>query len=65
MAGTLTVIDASLLIVKATAGVVPKLTPVAAVNPVPLIVKLELCGADDGDTLEIRGAGTNPGARTR
>ena len=67
VAGATAVIDMELFTVKLVAGVPPKLTPVAPVNPVPVIVIVvpPVAGPETGDTAVILAAGTNPGARAR
>ena len=65
--GVTAVIETSLVTVKLAAGAPPKLTPVAAVNPVPVITTD--VPPDEGPVLAempvTRGAGTKPGANRR
>ena len=66
-AGDTAVIDVELLTVKLLAAVPPKLTPVAPVSPVPVIVTVvpPAAGPWAGETAVTRATGTKPGARTR
>jgi hypothetical protein len=65
--GETAVIDVSPFTVGVAAGVPPKLTPVALVNPVPVIVTVvpPLAGPTVGETPVTLGLGTNPGAKRR
>ena len=61
------VIEVSPFTVKLAAAVPPKFTPVAPVNPVPVIVRVvpPVAGPEVGETPVTLGAGTKPAARTR